>query len=319
MARPIKKGIDYFPLDVNFLQDLKVRKIRRSCGDQAPLILLCVLAHVYQDEGYYLAWDEDVRFMIAEDTGVSEELVSRTVERAAAVGFFAQQLWQEQGVLTSHGIQARYAKAAYQKLDHSIRADLVLLPGNLTAKAAKVIDREENRLNQVINPQNKGIVKQKIPEHQQNSSKSREPNDVVAVASQSVAGNTIAAGRSEMPQALAAEFLQAIRQHLPRFRQPDLNAWALVFQKMVTEEQRSISEIRQMIAWSQQDPFWQGVILDVTKFRQHFDQMTAQQQRPARSQAAPTKAQGIIPSWLREQQAQEALEHQRVPASNGDF
>nr|DAK80447.1 MAG TPA: protein of unknown function (DUF4373) [Caudoviricetes sp.] len=31
MARPTKKGLDYFPLDVDFLSDLKVRRIIKAC------------------------------------------------------------------------------------------------------------------------------------------------------------------------------------------------------------------------------------------------------------------------------------------------
>ena len=32
MARPKAKGVEYFPLDVGFLSDLKIRKIMLSCG-----------------------------------------------------------------------------------------------------------------------------------------------------------------------------------------------------------------------------------------------------------------------------------------------
>lgn len=32
MARTIKTGLDYFPLDVNFLQDRKIRRIIRKHG-----------------------------------------------------------------------------------------------------------------------------------------------------------------------------------------------------------------------------------------------------------------------------------------------
>ena len=30
MARPIKQGLDYYPLDVGFLQDVKIRRIMRA-------------------------------------------------------------------------------------------------------------------------------------------------------------------------------------------------------------------------------------------------------------------------------------------------
>lgn len=54
MARPKKQGIDYFPLDVNFFSDVKIRKIARACGSQSTSILICLLCNIYKDNGYYI-------------------------------------------------------------------------------------------------------------------------------------------------------------------------------------------------------------------------------------------------------------------------
>ncbi|WP_218795651.1 Lin1244/Lin1753 domain-containing protein, partial [Enterococcus hirae] len=63
MARPYKQGVDYYSLDVDFLKDIKYRKIRRSCGSQTCEILLCLLGYIYGDMGYFLRWDEDSAFL----------------------------------------------------------------------------------------------------------------------------------------------------------------------------------------------------------------------------------------------------------------
>ena len=51
MARPRKDGLDYFPLDVNFLSDLKIKKIIRAYGAQAVAVVMSVLTTIYRDNG----------------------------------------------------------------------------------------------------------------------------------------------------------------------------------------------------------------------------------------------------------------------------
>ena len=51
MARPIKDGIDYFSFDVDFLRDIKVRRVMRSCGNVSVAILISILSTIYRDTG----------------------------------------------------------------------------------------------------------------------------------------------------------------------------------------------------------------------------------------------------------------------------
>ncbi|MDB8996972.1 DUF4373 domain-containing protein [Parabacteroides distasonis] len=39
MARPIKKGLDYFPLDTDLLSNRKIRQIKRKYGSDAFLYI----------------------------------------------------------------------------------------------------------------------------------------------------------------------------------------------------------------------------------------------------------------------------------------
>lgn len=146
MARPVKKGISYFPLDVDFLKDMKVRKVMRACGSSAPTILVCLLGNIYGDEGYYMLWDEDIRFLVADDVGTSEALVEEVVIKAIQVGIFNKNLFDTYKILTSHGIQERYKRAAYQKLDSKISEQYDLLDVSSTDNGVNHIGNEVNHV-----------------------------------------------------------------------------------------------------------------------------------------------------------------------------
>lgn len=107
-GRPTKQGIDYFPLDVGFFSDIKIRKISRACGSQSASILICLLCNIYKDEGYYILWDEDLPFVIADTVGVSEGAVKEVLLKALQVGFFDNALYEKYNILTSYGIQKRF-------------------------------------------------------------------------------------------------------------------------------------------------------------------------------------------------------------------
>ena len=115
MARPKKQGIDYFPLDVNFFSDVKIRKIARTCGSQSTSILICLLCNIYKDNGYYILWDEDLPFVIADSVGVSEGAVKEVILKAIQVDFFNKDIYEKYKVLTSHGIQSRFKSAVYKR------------------------------------------------------------------------------------------------------------------------------------------------------------------------------------------------------------
>jgi len=115
MARPNKQGIDYFPFDVDFFSDIKIRKIARACGSQATSILICLLCNIYKDKGYYILWDEDLPFVIADTVGVSEGAVKEVILKALQVDFFDQDIYNKHNVLTSLGIQKRFKSAVYKR------------------------------------------------------------------------------------------------------------------------------------------------------------------------------------------------------------
>lgn len=110
MARPTKQGLDYFPLDVDFFQDLKIRKIIRAYGDSATAILICILCMIYKDNGYHIKWDEDTAFIISEILNSDEEKISLVVSKAIEVDFFNKEVFSKFSILTSRAIQKNWIK-----------------------------------------------------------------------------------------------------------------------------------------------------------------------------------------------------------------
>lgn len=136
MARPLKSGIDYFPLDCNFMKDIKVRKILRACGPGAIAVIVNLLCTIYQGDGYYMLWDEDTGFLIADDVGVKESFVHEVVKTAVQVEFFNAGMFDTRGILTSVGIQRRYKEATARRNDNSLIADYNLLSNELSGVIA---------------------------------------------------------------------------------------------------------------------------------------------------------------------------------------
>lgn len=117
MARPMKDGISYFSFDVDFLNDIKVRKIKRKYGNDGVIVLISLLANVYRDRGYYMPWDEDTAFVVADEVNVDEDVVASVVDKALEVGMFDQEMYDKHKILTSRGIQKRFLKASERRKD----------------------------------------------------------------------------------------------------------------------------------------------------------------------------------------------------------
>ena len=162
-GRPTKQGIDYFPMDVGFFSDVKIRKISRACGSQSTSILICLLCNIYKDEGYYILWDEDLPFVIADTVGVSEGAVKEVLIKALQVGFFDNTLYEKYKILTSSGIQKRFLLATYQ------RKETTIIPEYLIDCTNNSINHANNSINNSDNEQSKVKVKRNKKENKETS------------------------------------------------------------------------------------------------------------------------------------------------------
>lgn len=151
MARPPKEGLDYFPFDTGFLQNVKVRKVMRAGGAASVSILISLLCNIYKDKGYYMKWDNDMPFLIADELGVSDGAVQDTVDKAVKAGFFDADTYNKYHVLTSIGIQERYLSAANRRIKVELHKKLLLIDvsdfNNLVYVSNNSVNDDNNRVN----------------------------------------------------------------------------------------------------------------------------------------------------------------------------
>ena len=144
MARPTAKGVEYFPLNVNFINDLKVRKLLLSCGAEAIAVLIYLLSTIYKDEGYYVEIHEDEIDLIALDVNVTPEFVLEVINKACEVRFFDVNLYNNFNILTSKGIQERYLKITERRKNSVVITQFNLI--NVYNNSINVYDNEQSKV-----------------------------------------------------------------------------------------------------------------------------------------------------------------------------
>ncbi len=115
MGRNNKIDLRYFPVDVDILRDKKVRRLTRKYarGAEFYLYLLCA---IYSDKGYYMPIDDGTAFDIADDMRVAEAEIDEMMDFCMSdnVGLFSREMKDKYHILTSRGIQRRYAETIRQ-------------------------------------------------------------------------------------------------------------------------------------------------------------------------------------------------------------
>jgi hypothetical protein len=104
MSRPIKIGFDYFPFDVDFFSDIRIRKLTKSQGGKAVTVYALLLCLIYKN-GYYIRWDKELPFIISEQTGYEEVYIREVVKYCRTIGLFSDEVFLSDNILTSKGIQ----------------------------------------------------------------------------------------------------------------------------------------------------------------------------------------------------------------------
>ena len=85
---------------------------RISCRHHAAGIaaLTSLLCLIYKEKGYYVLWNKDTLFDIAQEACCEEEEMQAIIDDCLSVGLFDTYIYKEYGVLTSQAIQEQYHK-----------------------------------------------------------------------------------------------------------------------------------------------------------------------------------------------------------------
>lgn len=137
MGRTNQTGLSFFSFDVDFFEDDKIMLIEDEFGTRGIYVLIRLLCRIYKD-GYYYKFGEDECRLFSRKLGLDEinkEFIDKVVECAVRRGFFSKQMFEQYGILTSHGIQNRYLEATRRFKEVLMNNDYLLIP---TPKRANV-------------------------------------------------------------------------------------------------------------------------------------------------------------------------------------
>lgn len=138
MARPQKKGLEYFPLDVDIDSDEKVDYVLARHGFEAFGILVKILMEIYR-QGYYMMWTERQQYLLSKRVNVDVMYAKTVVSAYINEGFFNRNLYEKYEILTSHGIQTRYLQAVGRRSVVQIAEEFSLLDPSELPKNAKIV------------------------------------------------------------------------------------------------------------------------------------------------------------------------------------
>lgn len=168
MARPQKEGVDYFPINCQFND--KVKLIQAEFGLIGIGCLIKLWQKIYSEKGYYTEWNDDVALVFAQDCKSSANVVKEVVSACLRRGLFDRQMYDQYKILTSAGVQERYAEATERRTSQKIdgRYLLIAIPKNWYDENINAIYVDNNSEKEFDNSQSK-VNESKVNESKSNN------------------------------------------------------------------------------------------------------------------------------------------------------
>ncbi|WP_394898967.1 Lin1244/Lin1753 domain-containing protein [Clostridium paraputrificum] len=149
MARPVKEGLEYFPLDCDIDQDDKVALIEAQHGIKGFGVVIKLLMKIYKN-GYFYEWTEKEQLLFSKRVNVDINEVNVIINDLIKWNFFNEELFRSKKILTSNGIQKRYLAAVGRRQKVKILKEYLLLDD-------ETINVYKNLVIVDINPSSEGV------------------------------------------------------------------------------------------------------------------------------------------------------------------
>lgn len=118
MARPTKKGLDYFPHDTHTDQDTALALVEAEFGLEAYAVYFKLLEFIYS-QGYAIPWGPDECLLFAKRIGAFgvSSRISEIIKGLVRRSLFDGRVLNSFQILTSASIQARWLEAKRKKVE----------------------------------------------------------------------------------------------------------------------------------------------------------------------------------------------------------
>lgn len=125
MARPIKSGLCYFPLNTDFLSDRKIQRLIQKYESRGVVTYVAILCEAYGTNGYFTRYTDDLCFDIGFTVHLDETLVTEIIDFCVQIHLFDRRLLESKRILTSRGMQLRFREISKRSI-YSIDPELEL-------------------------------------------------------------------------------------------------------------------------------------------------------------------------------------------------
>lgn len=156
MARPIKEGLEYFPLDVDIDKDDKLELVEAKYGITGFAVAIKLLMKIYK-EGYFYPWGEREQLLFSKRVNVDINLVNDIINDCFKWKFLDADKYAHYGILTSKGIQKRYLEACQRRKRLTLIKDYILIDPSQHLNVEKTVIAYINADNADINSINDDI------------------------------------------------------------------------------------------------------------------------------------------------------------------
>lgn len=112
MGRPVKKGLDYFPTDVDLFEKEEIKFFSVECGASGICALMKLMCNIYRN-GYYVEWTQDHEDLFSWDMRgmVAKDQIPHIIQVCLKRGIFNEKLYKKYHILTSLEIQQVFLQA----------------------------------------------------------------------------------------------------------------------------------------------------------------------------------------------------------------
>ena len=157
MARPMKQGLDYFPLDVN--HDDKMKMIEAKY-EVAGFGIVIKMWQIIYDNGYFIKWTERELLLYKNRINADINLINDVINECLKWDIFNKEMFDKYKILTSSGIQKRYVEAIKRRKEITIEEsywliDVPDISGVAVFYSSLEVNADINSINDDISTQSK--------------------------------------------------------------------------------------------------------------------------------------------------------------------
>lgn len=171
MARPLKEGLEYFPLDCDIDQDDKMIIIEAQHGLIGFGIAIKLLMKIYNNS-YFYEWTEREQILFSKRVNVDINTLTNVINDLIKWGFFDKELFINEKILTSSGVQKRYLEATLRRKKVKMLKKYLLLDDETVNSYKNLVIVDINPSSDEVNGDNS--TQSKVKESKVKESKGKE-------------------------------------------------------------------------------------------------------------------------------------------------